>query len=281
MAYVTTPAPAVPAPVRSNGQPTGALSFCTTQTTVSLATNENATCKYSTAAGTSYASMANTFSITGATTHSTPISGLTIGSSYTYYIRCQDAAGNKNTDDYTISFSVAYALAPASAINKIGYTLMKVTGSNDIWVVQNGLKLPVRSLDVFNGSGYVSANVETVSASAFEAVESASLIKTNDNPDVYLFQNNFRRKLASTEIFNSYNLDWKKIEIASQPVMSSFAYAPIYKHGSDLYWRDSNNLLHKFPTMAIFTAKGYNTRDLITVNDMEFGSFAIGENITP
>ena len=94
------------APTRSLGSPTGALSFGTTATTLSLSTNENATCKYSTSSGTAYGSM-SAFDTTGTTTHSTSISGLTNNTSYTYYVRCQDNYTNTNLTDYDISFSVA------------------------------------------------------------------------------------------------------------------------------------------------------------------------------
>jgi phage protein U len=94
-------------PVLSNGSPTGTLPAGTTQTTLSLATDENATCRYSTVAGTAYASMVNVFSTTGATSHSTSVSGLSGGNTYTFFVRCSDAAGNPNPADYTISFSVA------------------------------------------------------------------------------------------------------------------------------------------------------------------------------
>ena len=53
----------VTAPVMSNGQPLTNLSNGTTQTTISLNTNEVATCKYDTSS-TTYALMANTFSST-------------------------------------------------------------------------------------------------------------------------------------------------------------------------------------------------------------------------
>jgi hypothetical protein len=96
-------------PSRSAGSPSGALSSGTTSTTMSLTTNETATCKWSTSAGTAYASMANTFSTTGGTTHSTTISGLSDGESYTRYVRCADdeSTPNVNTDDYTISWTVS------------------------------------------------------------------------------------------------------------------------------------------------------------------------------
>ena len=94
-------------PVRSNGQPTGTLAAGTSQTILSLATNENATCRYATAAGVAYGSMPNTFTTTGATAHAATVTGLAAGGSYSYYVRCQDAAGNANTNDFPITFTVA------------------------------------------------------------------------------------------------------------------------------------------------------------------------------
>jgi hypothetical protein len=96
------------APVRSDGLPTGELTVGTASTTLSLSTNENATCKYGTTGGTAYNSIANTFSTTGSTTHSASISGLSNGQTYHYYVRCRDVATSPNTnaDDYVITFSI-------------------------------------------------------------------------------------------------------------------------------------------------------------------------------
>ena len=101
------PAPDTTPPVRSGGAPSGSLPAGTTGTTLALATNENATCRYSTTAGVSYAAMTHTFGSTGGTNHSESLTGLSDGTAYTYYVRCSDTAGNANTDDYVISFSVA------------------------------------------------------------------------------------------------------------------------------------------------------------------------------
>ncbi len=141
-----TPAPSVKdivPPVRSNGGPTGVIH--TTYDTLFVNTDENATCKYSTIAGTSYAAMPNTFyndtwitynnglntfhySGVSEETGQYIISGLTYGSSYTYYVRCKDSAGNVNTDDYVIAFSVQSATPALTAISpSIVTTGMAVT----------------------------------------------------------------------------------------------------------------------------------------------------------
>ena len=54
--------------------------------------------------------MTNTFTATGGTSHSTPVTGLMNGQTYNYYVRCQDTAGNANTNDFVINFSIAPAL---------------------------------------------------------------------------------------------------------------------------------------------------------------------------
>ncbi len=65
--------------------------------------NEDATCKYSENAGTAYGSMTNTLTRV-ANTHSADVGAITSGKTYYYYVRCQDAAGNTNVVDTTISF---------------------------------------------------------------------------------------------------------------------------------------------------------------------------------
>jgi hypothetical protein len=106
-APVGPPPPDTTLPMRSNGAPTGVLPTGTTQSSLSLVTDENAVCRYATTAGVTYGSMPNTFTTTGGTAHSTTVSGLMNGGSYSYFVRCQDTSGNTNTDDFTISFSVA------------------------------------------------------------------------------------------------------------------------------------------------------------------------------
>ncbi len=93
-------------PGRSSGEPSGELSARTTQTTISLNTDEPAICKYSTSQGVEYDAMSDSFGTAYSTEHSTTLTGLTSGHLYNIYVRCMDQAGNINTDDYLISFSV-------------------------------------------------------------------------------------------------------------------------------------------------------------------------------
>lgn len=94
-------------PIRDLGLPTGTLPASTTEITLSLSTDENATCRYETTGDVEYSLMTNTFSNTGSVSHSTTINNLNNGDSYNYYVKCIDISMNANPDDYLINFSVA------------------------------------------------------------------------------------------------------------------------------------------------------------------------------
>jgi hypothetical protein len=93
-------------PVISNPLPTGQQPAGTTSVVMRVTTNENATCKYS-VSDSAYASLPNTFTTTGGTTHSQTITGLANGGSYSYYVRCQDTSLNANTTGTHITWNVA------------------------------------------------------------------------------------------------------------------------------------------------------------------------------
>jgi hypothetical protein len=92
--------------VRSNGQPAGVLLAGTTQSFLSLVTNYPADCRFSTSSNTVYNLIPNNFTYTGAHYHSYLLMGLEGGQIYHYYVRCQEIAGEPDTTDYEIVFSI-------------------------------------------------------------------------------------------------------------------------------------------------------------------------------
>jgi len=95
-------------PVRSNPYPTGdTFAPGTTQTMISIVTNEPASCRYDAEQGEPYNSMGKSFkSDTAKKYHTATVSGLADGQSYDYFVRCKDLDGNVNTGDVMIYFSV-------------------------------------------------------------------------------------------------------------------------------------------------------------------------------
>lgn len=98
------------------------LTAGTTSTTVSLTTDETATCKWS-LTDIAYASMANTYTSTGSTSHSRTQTGLTNGGSYTYYTRCIDTSSNADLTSLIHAFTVA-SVAPPTNLRLVGGVLV-------------------------------------------------------------------------------------------------------------------------------------------------------------
>lgn len=96
-------------PAILSSAPSGTLPRDTTSATLEVVTDENAQCKWDNAASTPFASMANTFAVTGRLDHQSPLTGLSNGQSYTFYVRCMDGHGNAATSSYSVSFTVASA----------------------------------------------------------------------------------------------------------------------------------------------------------------------------
>jgi hypothetical protein len=108
-------------PVISNALPSG-VQTCSENPrdiTISVVTNELATCKYSLDGdggddeNTAYDDLNNTFSTTGGTSHS-QLLNLACGASYQYWVRCQDDEGtpNQNVASEEISFSISSGTPP-------------------------------------------------------------------------------------------------------------------------------------------------------------------------
>jgi hypothetical protein len=95
-------------PVRFNGLPIGTLAAGTTSVPYQLTTTEPAICRPNTSSGVAYPDTVGQMLVTGGINHQgwAPVSD---GNSYSYYIRCSDAAGNYNTDDFVITFAIASA----------------------------------------------------------------------------------------------------------------------------------------------------------------------------
>lgn len=162
--------------------PSGTINTSTVNLTVSI--NENGTCKYD-VTDVEYAKMANTFDVgvapadingnlnqTGAQSIDGTMGGIysfykTITlddpGAYTYYVRCQDKAGNANTVSAQITFIYTKALPPVIS------NIIPNSGAN-IYQAQVGLQL---STDIPSDCRYSTADID------YDAMQNS--FNTNDN----------------------------------------------------------------------------------------------------
>ncbi|MDD3159433.1 MAG: hypothetical protein PHQ98_00520 [Candidatus ainarchaeum sp.] len=91
-------------------------SVSTSTGVITLRSNEKSTCKYN-SSNVSYDSMnSSVYSLAANTSLNVTISGLSSGTSYGYYFKCKDYAGNEsNADNNYISFTTSSSSSPDSA----------------------------------------------------------------------------------------------------------------------------------------------------------------------
>lgn len=173
------------APVRSSGSPSSTIDTVSS-TTVSLTTNESATCRYSNTAGTAYGSM-SAFSSTGSTTHTLSVSDLALATTYTYYVRCQDSLGNTNTDDYTIAFTIGSRRSNSSAILALLSAAKKPPAANGATVTRHADGTATVTFIVSAGTAYmmVSPDISFTHAKKLPPVASIDVILKED-PALYV-----------------------------------------------------------------------------------------------
>ena len=232
-------------PGRSEGFPSGSQSSGTTEVTISLTTDEDATCKYGATASTAYGSIASTFTTTSGTAHSQNITGLTNGSSYNYYIRCIDVATNANTNDYTISFSVA------ELPNSSGFIV-----------------LPPNTISNPNNTGLAFTNIKLV----FEG------------PTYYVIKDNKRYGVTNPGILFSYGLEFSD-GIPGTPSDNQIPYTENLKPGDGALVKKPNdstiylifdNSKHGFTSEEVFNALGYSFSNVLEVTANELDALPIG-----
>jgi len=123
----------------------------TTEVILSLATNENSTCRYSANQSDAYVDM-TAFATTGTTAHSSIVSNLTHGT-YAYYVICRDTFGNDTR--YTLAFEIAQRENDTG----ISDAKLKTDGNNKaldedtkLFLNQNESRLKGHNDDLANGT---------------------------------------------------------------------------------------------------------------------------------
>jgi hypothetical protein len=118
----------------------------TVDVVVGASTNENATVKIDSSAGTNYTSGTwdATMSGGGSTTHTTTLSGLACGASYTRYLKASDTAGNITDADTTLTFTIASKAGATPTLTDLSGTTQAYSPRGQLLKVQSSVPATCR-----------------------------------------------------------------------------------------------------------------------------------------
>jgi chitodextrinase len=232
---VVTPADTTPPSVTITA-PAANLATNTTQTTLSVTTNENATCAQSTNINATFAQM-TAFTTTGNLSHSTTLSPLTNGSSYTYYVKCQDTAGNIS-GNASVTFAVANPADTTAPTVPTGLTATAVSSSqiNLSWtastdavgvtgyqVFRNGTQVGSPTTNLYSDTGLAASTLYTYTAKAFDAAGNVSAASTAANATTQAGSGGGGGTVAYGP--DAYGTTWKPLKIGAGGFLDGMSIA--------------------------------------------------------
>ena len=229
------------APTFSNATPDNqTFPAITTSVTLSVDTNKNATCRYSTHQNAYFGEM-TIFDTTNAMTHSTFVSGLTSGTSYTYFVKCVDVAGNVSAIDGGLSFGVDKAAQSASVTEKVKVQIDRGvnTFKDTLKIASATFKLKSQDQNLANGTVKVYKGGKlwkTISADASGAWSSTLKLGKSTSEKI---------KVMFYDVFGTLIGDQSAtIRVDSEnPTFTAFI-TPFYSisKGGILYWEATDNV---------------------------------------
>ncbi len=173
---------------------------------------------------------------------------------------------------------VIASLAPFETVRNFAVdgTLLSNAENGNVYVVQQGRKRWLRSVDVFVSYGSSWSAVYPVTAAMIDAFPDQRLIRQQGTASVYvLSEQGYRRHILSPDVFASYGwtsadvMDINGLDFASYPESEL-----IMRSGDTEVYSIKNGVKRPFGTLAALQAIGHDLRGLHLVNQADFDSYA-------
>lgn len=175
-------------------------------------------------------------------------------------------------------------------------TLLKAENFPSIYLIKDGQRKEFTSLFLFEKSGYQWQDViittkEEVKKYSFAGrvlYPDGLLVKSANNPTIYLLENSKKRAITSIVLFEKLGYDWNEIILLSPSEMSEYPVGQIltYPNGTLIKKKDSsavyfveNGEKKEFTSLTLFEATRSNWSDVIELNEKEFLVYSDGGNL--
>ncbi len=159
-------------------------------------------------------------------------------------------------------------------------TLLKVSDAPEVYVIVNGKRVWIKSIEEFNAGGYNWADIKTVSSETLSQISSSVvLIRAEGDVKVYVVENGKKRHIASAEAFNAAGYNWGDIREVSAKEANGYAdettssVVLIRVAGDVKVYIVENGKKRHIASAEAFNAAGYNWGDIREVSAEETSNY--------
>ena len=136
-----------------------------------------------------------------------------------------------NGSQFTLPFTVTNGGVNVPATPFADGSVIQPTGRLTVYLVKNGMYIPFTSAQIFLGRGYQWNQVQSVDPSQVNAQlismtpvapQDGAIIKTAQNPTIYIMVSGQKSGIPSMDVFNRLGLNLNNLVIVSDQDMQSF-----------------------------------------------------------
>jgi lysyl oxidase len=175
------------------------------------------------------------------------------------------------------SVQVIAALAPFSHARNIFQdgTLVTTTDTGNVYLLSDGRKRWIRSVDIFNAYGYAWEAIYPVTESMIQAIPPQTLIRQRGSSQVYVLNEfGYRRHVLTPAVFDSY--EFSPGDIADILEIDFSAYPEgnlIMRRGDDQVYMIAGTTKWPVGTLSVLQGSSYDVRGLHIVNEVDFNAY--------
>lgn len=159
-------------------------------------------------------------------------------------------------------------------------TIVTSTSSPEVYIIKNGKKRHIPSVDAFNRLGLKWANVKKISLEELSSYLEDTLIKTADDPAVYILCNGLKRHVPSVEVFNSYGFNWADISIVSGADLADYPTAELIRAAGDSkVYQLTGGKKHWVKTLEAFNQHRFRWENVVIINQTEAAAIPEGSSL--
>lgn len=134
----------------------------------------------------------------------------------------------------------------------------------------------------FQRYGYQWNKIEIVSDQELQRFAPAKLIRTANDPTVYYVDTARRLKIAipNEAVFNSYGNQWNDVVYVVPEDLKAYYNVELIKEaGSPVVYLLQDNTIRPFASLEAMNKRGYNVKQIVTVNSYHLSTFNRGDSI--
>jgi len=149
-------------------------------------------------------------------------------------------------------------------------TLIQAEGEPEVYMIRNKKRLHIPNPRAFSRRGLSWDDIEVVSQEELESYEEDTLIRAEEQSEVYIIYAGMKRHILSPEVFESYGFDWDNITIINKDELGDYPDVNLIREaGKEKVYMLAGGKKHWIPSVAVFNSKGYKWENVIIVNSSE------------